>query len=344
MANESPPARGTDSASSTSAPDWNIVPFDVGCARCGHDLRGLSEPICPACGLTFDWAEAVPIERLTCARCGYHLYGLEDPRCPECGTAFTWEEALLDCRRRAKPLFEYWWRERPIRSAAATLWWSMRPWHLWKRMDLHDPPRVGPLLGLCAFAALAFFITPYVACVLGRIAMPVMLGAGFSYHGFGLGPWGEHFLDGPWLYWPILVGAYLTWMFGILLATSILAISMRRYRMKQSHVLRICTYLALPVSIVPAAFCAMLFPLDLMLAAMFSGWVNGEAIWSALLAVAVGSVLIVPIVFAFRSIGLAYRHYARMPHAWGLALASQAISALTVANFVLIIYVLCIHV
>ena len=71
----------------SSAPDWDHVPFDVGCARCGHDLRGRSDPICPACGLTFDWADAVPIERLTCAHCNYHLYGLQEKRCPECGNA-----------------------------------------------------------------------------------------------------------------------------------------------------------------------------------------------------------------------------------------------------------------
>ena len=81
-------------------PNWDNVPFDVSCARCGHDIRGLTEPMCPACELEFDWAQAVPIEQLTCERCGYHLYGLRDTRCPECGRPFTWEEALTEYYRR----------------------------------------------------------------------------------------------------------------------------------------------------------------------------------------------------------------------------------------------------
>ncbi len=62
-----------EATSRPSHPDWDHVPFDVGCARCGHDLRGLTDPRCPACQLEFDWADAVPIEQLTSETCGYHL-------------------------------------------------------------------------------------------------------------------------------------------------------------------------------------------------------------------------------------------------------------------------------
>ena len=96
------------------------MPFEVGCARCGHDLRGLVEPTCPACGLEFDWDEAVPIEQLTCQHCGYHLFGLSETRCPECGRPFNWEQVLDDYRRRQKPLFEYQWHRRPISSLGRT--------------------------------------------------------------------------------------------------------------------------------------------------------------------------------------------------------------------------------
>ena len=50
--------------STVQAPNWDLVPFDVACARCGHDLRGLTDPVCPACKLEFDWSVAVPIEHL----------------------------------------------------------------------------------------------------------------------------------------------------------------------------------------------------------------------------------------------------------------------------------------
>ena len=75
-----------NTAPEITGPNWDLVPFDVGCARCGHDLRSLTEPVCPQCKLEFDWAEAVPIESLVCDQCGYHLYGLSKTRCPECGT------------------------------------------------------------------------------------------------------------------------------------------------------------------------------------------------------------------------------------------------------------------
>ena len=80
------------SPGAASVPDWEDVPFEVGCARCGRDLRGLEEPVCPQCGLDFDWSDAVPIEQLTCLSCGYHLYGLRETRCPECGEWFHWGE------------------------------------------------------------------------------------------------------------------------------------------------------------------------------------------------------------------------------------------------------------
>ena len=108
-------------------PNWDGVPFDVACSRCGHDLRGLSDARCPTCDLTFDWSEAVPIRELTCRKCGYHLYGLRETRCPECGEGFTWKQALADYHRRKIPIFEYRWRQQPIRSFLRTWWWALRP-------------------------------------------------------------------------------------------------------------------------------------------------------------------------------------------------------------------------
>ncbi|MHC4698716.1 MAG: hypothetical protein ACYTFA_18460 [Planctomycetota bacterium] len=128
----------------------------MGCARCGHDLRGLTHPKCPQCALEFDWADAVPIEELTCLHCDYHLYGLVETRCPECGQPFNWEKVLDSYRRRKKPLFEYRWRQTPARSLVRTLIWALRPGRLWSMMDIHDPPRVLPVLGMVAIALLFF--------------------------------------------------------------------------------------------------------------------------------------------------------------------------------------------
>ena len=139
----------------SDGPNWDQVPFDVGCARCGYDLRGLDEPVCPACNLEFDWSDAVPLEELTCLHCGYHLCGLHDTRCPECGERFTWPEVLAEYRRRNKEVFEYRWHGKPIHSLARTWLLAMRPSKLWAKFDLHDPPRIGPLIAMTIVAIAA---------------------------------------------------------------------------------------------------------------------------------------------------------------------------------------------
>ncbi|MCH8243366.1 MAG: hypothetical protein IH897_12275, partial [Planctomycetes bacterium] len=126
------------------APNWDLVPFDVPCPRCGHDLRGQTEPVCPACKLEFDWSVAVPIEELTCEKCHYHLFGLAETRCPECGERFTWKKALAAYERRRHLLFEYRWRDQPFRSLIRTAYLTLRPRLLWRQLDMHDRPQIGP--------------------------------------------------------------------------------------------------------------------------------------------------------------------------------------------------------
>ena len=109
----------TQEPSESNVPDWERIPFDVLCSRCGCDLRGRSEPVCPTCRLSFEWSDVAPIEQLTCLHCQYHLYGLSENRCPECGNSFTWEEVLTDYHHKRKPLFEYRWRKTPVRSFSA---------------------------------------------------------------------------------------------------------------------------------------------------------------------------------------------------------------------------------
>ena len=130
-------AGASDSTAPANSPDWGMVPFAVGCARCGHDLRGQTAPICPHCELTFDWADAVPIERVTCVHCDYHLYGLQETRCPECGIEFTWDEALAEYHRRRLPWFEYRWRDQPIRSVLTTWRGALHPGTFWRSIDIH---------------------------------------------------------------------------------------------------------------------------------------------------------------------------------------------------------------
>jgi hypothetical protein len=82
-----------------------------------------------------------------CPRCDYDLRLLPQPRCPECGLQFKWAEVIAAAQKRLEcPLFEYRWRDRPIRSFFITISLATLPWRLWRRTPLTAAPRVGPLL------------------------------------------------------------------------------------------------------------------------------------------------------------------------------------------------------
>ncbi|MCH7814847.1 MAG: hypothetical protein IID40_12600 [Planctomycetes bacterium] len=257
------------------APHWERIHFAVSCARCGRDLRGLTDPRCPDCDLDFDWAEAVPLDKLTCLNCGYHLFGLEQPRCPECGRDFTWEGVLDDYRRRKKPLFEYHWRRQPVRAFCRAWWLSWRPWRLWRHIDIHDPPAVPGLLVLLLLSATVFVVSLPLLVWIGTWAIEWLEGAiwgGPQPTALGwrtsTGAWrrvpGER--QGPWG-WPLawygnwlkFIGAAFTAGFCALL---LLRQSMARAKVKARHVLRVYVYAALPLAAGHALYCAAAFALD----------------------------------------------------------------------------------
>ena len=103
---------------------------------------------------TPDW-EALTLE-LRCPRCGYNLRLLPQPRCPECGLQFAWAEVIAAAQRKLDcPLFEYHWRDRPIRSFLVTIWLAMRPYRLWQRVPATAKPRIAPVVVLLLIAASA---------------------------------------------------------------------------------------------------------------------------------------------------------------------------------------------
>ncbi len=105
-------------------PDWAQLPFDLHCARCGYNLRLLTQPRCPECGLEFDW-RAVLVARL-------------DP------STF---------------LFEHQWRKCPVRSWLLTVWRALRPWRFWRLVSIHQEVRFAPLLVMFLTAVPAFMLT-----------------------------------------------------------------------------------------------------------------------------------------------------------------------------------------
>lgn len=315
-------------------PDWPNVPFAVGCARCGHDLRGQSEPVCPACQLAFDWADAVPVERLICGKCGYHLFGLLEARCPECGTAFTWEEALDRYRRSRKPIFEYRWRRRPVRSFARTCWLAIRPWRLWRYLELHDPPRALAIGSTCVLALL-------VSAGL-FLLFASLINAVETFVDYFRNPWTKNYIERHFTQavMDILTAGFfgneaLAFLIGIVnwLGITFLAMllyqpSLRRAAVRTGHVWRIAVYgCVLPIPALVLLFgvahvtytgLSSFLPrsLDWFLWRFMAVWALDTASWTL-------------IALATVSISGAYRHYLRFRHAMGMAVGAQAIAILS---------------
>ncbi len=48
-----------------TVPDWSGIQEEIHCPLCDYDLRGIGEPRCPECGYTFDWPDLLdPTRRL----------------------------------------------------------------------------------------------------------------------------------------------------------------------------------------------------------------------------------------------------------------------------------------
>jgi ribosomal protein L37E len=313
--------------STSAAPPWNLVHFDVRCARCGHDLRGRSEPNCPACALEFEWSEAIPLEELLCPKCGYHLYGLSDTRCPECGETFTWEQALEDYYRRRRPLFEYHWRDRPLRSFARSWVLALRPKKLWMVVDLHDPPRVGPLLCMAA-----------VGLALAALGTAIMSGSTLwlANRGFSMywGSWPPRLAELPGylrsqLLNPVTYARFVglaVWWLSSLAALMIFQQSMRLAKVRPGHVVRVWIFsvVLLSSTAIAAAWLTTLVCLMLMMTASAAAPPRPYQ-WMAVPFYGF-CFLYLPIVWSIRQ---SYRLYLRIPHSAGVAIASQIIAVLS---------------
>lgn len=309
-----------------TAPDWNVVPFEVGCARCGHDLRGMTEPKCPACGLEFSWSQAVPIEQLTCRKCGYHLCGLRETRCPECGESFTWEQVLDDYHRKRKPLFEFRWRDRPVRSLVYTWWLALRPWKLWQTVDIHDPPRPVMLGVMAGVAAIVFMLAGVLPGTLAWVVYDVQSRRGWTARGFTMPSLVTRLPDYAMtsfhdhLEFAVTIGVWAMFSF---LALLIFQQSMRIYKVRTSHVFRVWV---LSVAILSPFACLVCFT---TLAALricdlpFYGPTEaGISASSALILVLYSAIAVI----------LGYKVYLRMPHSVGVVVASQVIALLASAS------------
>ncbi|MHC5109640.1 MAG: hypothetical protein ACYTHJ_07155 [Planctomycetota bacterium] len=317
-----------------AAPDWNLVPFDVSCARCGENLNGRDEPACPACALKFDWAIAVPIEELACPDCQYRLFGLTKARCPECGLAFEWHEVLDDHRKRQKPLFEYQWHERPISSFIRSWAKSWRPWRLWREVEIHDPAPMS--------AFIMHMMVLFIACMASLLAMAILVRVLWSVFPVGRTLSMQWMLIGPWGTWSefnafakniMLVGG--GWLFGLLIGQLILRESMARCRIRDAQIFRVNAYAITPILSIPPIICFFFFALDVASIVAGTRIVRPVATFGAVLAGVSCTLIVVAIIIQILSIAHGYGRYIRMEHSFGVMVTTHLIWGIWVSNVVL---------
>lgn len=336
-----PTALAGPPTSVSDTPDWDNVPFAVGCPRCGVDLRGRTEPVCPACSLRFHWSNLILRDELRCRHCDYRLYGLRDGRCPECGNEFTWESVLHDHHRSRKPLFEYHWRESPVRSWLRTCSLSLRPWKLWRVIELHDRPAISGLLAMLIPTFAMFFLIPLLFHLAALVVMaetesrwqppafrPPLGRAVFS--GFPTGWWALspifHRGMAGWLgRSSLFVGSGLAGTcFGLL----ILRFSMHRCRVRDIHILRAVAYALIPAATGWLVWHFVVTCRDVYTALdyLFTANVHigGARSFRQTLPVLI-ALAVITLLWTVLSLALAYRRYIRMNHAEGVAVAGLSI-------------------
>lgn len=308
-----------------TSPDWNVVPFEVGCARCGQDLRGLTEPKCPACDLEFDWSKAVPIEHLVCRVCAYHLCGLRENRCPECGEPFTWKEVLDDYHRRQKPLFEYRWRERPIRSLVYTWWLALRPWKLWRTIDIHDPPRTVALSIMVGLAVAAFVLAGVLPGTLASVVYDIQSRPRWTASGYMMPTLISRLPSFVTMSFDDVVEFAVTigfWAMCSFLALLVFQQSMQIYKVRTNHVFRIWVYTVAMLSPPACLICyGTLAALSVFHLPVYGRTVAGIATLS----------LLILVIYSAMAFVVGYRRYLHMPHSARLVVASQIIALLACA-------------
>lgn len=319
-------------------PKWDLVLFRVPCARCGTDLHGRTEPVCPDCHLSFDWAIVVPLEQLTCPTCDYHLYGLQKPRCPECGDGFVWENVLRDYRRRLKPLFEYHWRKRPIRSLLYSWRLGLNPRRLWRTIEVHDPPAVDGLLALWLATMAFFFVSCWTLSNAGGwvISATEKWMAGRTPTGVAdLFGWMAYvakfrplYSDPTWS-WPAGECLYLTaavaaWSALVFPALLVLRQSMKQCRVKAAHVLRLCVYTPIPILVAPFACFGVALVADIAALRGPPRWPMRHFLADA----ALGVIPVVIVLCVLISTAWGYHRYIRMKHSVGVAIIGHLLAVL----------------
>lgn len=286
-----------------------------------------------------DWSTQT--EELTCPLCNYNLRGLVEPRCPECGFAFTWNELLNERRNQHPYLFEHQPKHN-IWSFWKTFWADYRPQRFWREVSPANPIRLRRLLiyWLLANSAIAaMIIAPMPATawyyykqdiaarsafrpVPGTTSFALPYSNAIRVSATQLNTWYPP--PSTWLFWDRLIqrmeysgqwvlalASALLWPWLTFASLLIFQASMRRARIRQSHVLRTVVY-SCDFPLLLAAACVVV--------AILRGGPGGEPL---------AILMLCPLIVLHR-LGIAYKHYLRFDRPFLTVLASQVIVFLAV--------------
>ena len=126
--------------------DW-VFDRDLPCPNCRYNLRMLSTPRCPECGIVFRWQTLLHV---SCPRCAESLEVVDADECPRCHLALDWKRLFDQVDPSQFKQFEY--TQRPKRAAIRTWFAALRPRRFWKDIRLESPPAVRRLRWLLAVA------------------------------------------------------------------------------------------------------------------------------------------------------------------------------------------------
>jgi hypothetical protein len=274
-------------------PDWDAIAFDVFCSRCEYNLKTLTRPLCPECGLEFDW-----------------------------------RVVLDDATWRSDFLFEHHWQKRPVRSWLKTVWESFRPARFWSQVSIHHRIQAGPLWFMLGFSVIPFLVIRHATAGIGWLIVDKLLLKWLPPAYFG--PWVLEGIAGRFRHITLLPfadfrtclrDAATLWL--ILLAALTLLCSLRqtlgRCRVRSIHILRIISCVSTPVLVLCALWvdgynCLVQWPVLL----------DSEGF------MALGPALLMltpPTIFAL-FLGVGLKRYLQLPRAWLLAIVTVIVSFL----------------
>lgn len=289
------------------APDWDALSFDVCCSRCGYNLRMLTRPLCPECGLTFEWADVV---NRSAAAGDYS--------------------------------FEHNWHSRPIVTWLVTLWRSFHPRKFWEAASIHDQV-VPQALWLMMLVAVGFFpLTLHggafclsIACGIGGDFIRKFAGVVSSSSSSGLRIGNQldsasEFLlfiaevpiDGSWTYLVSIIGGMALMLLAGLGLICSLHQTLGLCRVRPVQVLRVVASAAAPICIL-LAIVFLIVAIGVTLAGN-NGNVAGPFVF-----VAYASLVVVPGYFI--SAGLKY--YLHLPQPRVLGYVAALVAAMTLFTF-----------